>query len=156
MFQIFPGGLSMKNLKPDINVTPLIDVLLVLLIIFMVAAPLKPSDFKAKIPRVPAVPQTKPNPDTLVVSIKPDSSLHLNNVEAVGTTGDASPLTARLAGVFRERLKNGVFKENGNEVEKTVFVRAPRSLSYGEVVRVVDAVKTAGAEPIALEIDRLE
>ena len=61
-----------KDAKPNINVTPLIDVLLVLLIIFMVITPLKPSRFEAKVPAEPKDEQTadvKPNPLTLVVAI---------------------------------------------------------------------------------------
>ena len=71
---------------PYINVTPLIDVLLVLLIIFMVITPLKPSRFQADIPtqRDPNedLSQLKPNPLTLVVSISSDLQLKLNNKDA--------------------------------------------------------------------------
>ena len=69
--------------KPSINVTPLIDVLLVLLIIFMVITPLKPSRFEAKVPAEPKDEQNvnvKPNPLTLVVAIsKETKGITLNN-----------------------------------------------------------------------------
>jgi len=143
---------------PQINVTPLIDVLLVLLIIFMVITPLKPSRFEAKVPAEPKDDQqvdVKPNPLTLVVSINSaDKSITLNN-EAVGDVSDASALTNKLTEVFKSRETNGTFREGTNEVEKTLFIKSPRSVRYGDVVKVIDAVKVAGAEPIGLQIDDL-
>ena len=144
---------------PSINVTPLIDVLLVLLIIFMVITPVKPSRFEAKVPAEPKDDQqqtnVKPNPLTLVVTInKADRSLTLNN-EAMGDVSDPSALTNRLTDVFRQREAEGVFREGTNEVEKTLFIKSPRSVRYGDVVKVIDAAKVAGAQPIGLQIDDL-
>ncbi len=143
---------------PNINVTPLIDVLLVLLIIFMVISPLKPSRFEAKVPAEPKDEQQpqniKPNPLTLVVAIAKDNKVTLNN-EPFGDTSDASSLTTKLQGVFKERETNGTFREGTNEVEKTLFIKSPRSMKYGDVVKVIDAVKQAGAQPIGLQIDDL-
>jgi len=149
------GGAS-----PNINVTPLIDVLLVLLIIFMVITPLKPSRFEAKVPAEPKPEDQqvnpKPNPLTLVVAInKSDRKITLNN-EAMGDVSDASPLTTKLSQVFKEREAGGVFREGTNEVEKTLFIKSPRSVKYGDVVKVIDAAKQAGAQPIGLQIDDLE
>ncbi len=144
---------------PNINVTPLIDVLLVLLIIFMVITPTKPHKFEAKVPAEPK-PQDqtvvpKPNPLTLVVAINnSDKKVTLNN-EAAGDVSNASDLTAKLNNIFKEREANGVLREGTNEVEKTVFIKSPRTMKYGEVVRVIDAVKQAGAQPIGLQIDDL-
>lgn len=143
---------------PNINVTPLIDVLLVLLIIFMVITPMKPSRFEAKVPAEPKnedqVP-AKPNPLTLVVAVnKADMSITLNN-EPVGDVSDPSALTNRLSQIFKERENNLVFREGTNEVEKTVFIKAPRSVRYGNVVKVIDAVKMAEAQPVGLQIDDL-
>ena len=65
--------------KPNINVTPLIDVLLVLLIIFMVVSPLKPSSFKARVPSESNETKTiMPNPYTLVAAVDNDGKLRLN------------------------------------------------------------------------------
>ena len=148
------GGAS-----PNINVTPLIDVLLVLLIIFMIIAPSKPSRFKAQVPAEPKPEdqtQAKPNPLTLVVAInKGDLKVTLNNEEA-GDVSDASLLTNKLTQIFKERASNNVLREGTNELEKTVFIKSPKSVSYGNVVRVIDAVKFAGAEPIGLQIDDLQ
>ena len=144
---------------PNINVTPLIDVLLVLLIIFMVITPMKPSRFEAKVPAEPKPDDTqvtpKPNPLTLVVAInKADKKITLNN-EAAGDVSNADDLTSRLSAIFKDREAGGVFREGTNEVEKTVFIKSPRSVRYGDVVRVIDAVKQAGAQPIGLQIDDL-
>lgn len=142
---------------PNINVTPLIDVLLVLLIIFMIIAPSKPSRFKAQVPAEPKPEEktiAKPNPLTLVVSISSDLKVKLN-VDEAGSTGDASLLTNKLTQIFKDRAQNGVIREGTNELEKTVFIKAPKSVSYGEVVKVIDAVKTAQADPIGLQIDDL-
>ena len=76
--------------RPNINVTPLIDVLLVLLIIFMVISPVKPTDFKAKVPSEPqANSPANPHPDTLVVAINADSTLRLNTENDLGTIQDS-------------------------------------------------------------------
>ncbi len=150
---------SSGGATPSINVTPLIDVLLVLLIIFMVISPLKPSRFEAKVPAEPKPEQQqqdpKPNPLTLVVAVnKGDMNLTLNK-EPFGNVSDASALTNRLKEIFKDRENNGVFREGTNEVEKTVFIKSPRSVKYGDVVSVIDAVKQAGAQPIGLQIDDL-
>ena len=149
---------SGSGATPNINVTPLIDVLLVLLIIFMVISPLKPSRFQAQVPAEPKDQQdvnVKPNPLTLVVAINRESrSISLNN-DPAGTIDDPTPLTNRLAEIFKQRENNGVFKEGTNQVEKTVFIKSPKSVRYGDVVRVIDAAKIARAEPIGLQIDDL-
>src|SRR5207249_10651120 len=97
---------SRNRAVPYINVTPLIDVLLVVLIIFMVVTPLKPSRFKADIPtqREPNedVSQLKPNPLTMVVSISPDLQLKLNQ-ESMGAVNDPSGLAAKLQQTFQQR-----------------------------------------------------
>ncbi|MBV9959448.1 MAG: biopolymer transporter ExbD [Acidobacteria bacterium] len=143
---------------PYINVTPLIDVLLVLLIIFMVVTPLKPSRFEAKIPSEPDpnqdLSQVKPNPLTLVVTIANDFKLKLNQDE-MGSVNDTGALSQRLASLFEQRKQTGAYRPGTQEVEKTVFVKAPRSIKYGEVVKVIDAIKGAGANPVGLQVDDL-
>lgn len=144
--------------KPNINVTPLIDVLLVLLIIFMLISPLKPASFKTN---VPSEPKDKfngvtPDPRTLIVSVNPDYSLKINNQTYFGTISEPQNLIGKLSQTFKERTENSVFRDGTNEIEKTVFIKAPRNLPYGEVAKVVDAVKLAGASPIGLQIDNLD
>jgi biopolymer transport protein ExbD len=152
---------------PYINVTPLIDVLLVVIIIFMVVTPLKPSRFKADIPtqRDPNenIQNLKPNPLTLVVSITPDLQIKLNQ-EAMGSVNDTSALAAKLQQTFQQRKEQHAYKvgmetasniSEDQRIEKTVFVKAPRALHYGDVVKVIDAIKGAGANPVGLQVDDL-
>jgi len=152
---------------PYINVTPLIDVLLVLLIIFMVVTPLKPSRFKADIPsqRDPNedISNLKPNPLTLVVTISNDMQLKLNQ-DSMGSVNDTTALSQKLIQVFQQRKEQRAYKPGmesqtnlpeDQRIEKTVFVKAPRSLKYGEVVKVIDAIKGAGATPVGLQVDDL-
>ncbi len=153
------------NNKPNINVTPLIDVLLVLLIIFMVVSPLKPTDFKTKIPQESKQDtNANPHPDTLVVALNSDSSLRLNTENDLGTVQDPNKLIKRLSQVFQERAKNHAYAEGAEfrtnlteaeKIQKTVFIKAPRSIDYGSVIKVIDAVKIAGASPISLQVDNL-
>lgn len=152
------AGSSSGGATPNINVTPLIDVLLVLLIIFMVITPVKPSKFEAKVPAEPKNQQNldvKPNPLTLVVTINgATKGITLNN-ENTGDVSDASALTARLQEIFKDREAKGAFREGTNEIEKTIFIKSPTSVRYGDVVKVIDAAKQAGASPIGLQIDDL-
>ena len=136
--------------SPTINVTPLIDVLLVLLIIFMIVAPMKPTAFKTKIPSEPVNnDQIRPNPDTLIASMATDGTLRLNNKVEVGTIDDPAKLIAQLSTIFAARAAN-------DSVERTVFIKAPRKKGYGDVAKLVDAVKIAGASPVSLQIDDLQ
>ncbi|HEY8560741.1 MAG TPA: biopolymer transporter ExbD [Pyrinomonadaceae bacterium] len=143
-------------MKPNINVTPLIDVLLVLLIIFMVIAPAKPTAFKAKVPAEP-IRGADPPPSTnaLIVAVKNDSSLRLNREDDMGTVEESERLIETLRTVFRQREQEGIFRPGTNEIEKTVFIKAPKNINYGSVAKVVDAVKLSGAEPIGLQLDDL-
>ena len=151
---------------PVINVTPLIDVLLVLLIIFMVAAPLKPHRFMAKVPSPPPTNMhIDPNILTLVVTIEHDRTLKLNHLSDMGTVDDLSPLSAKLKALFEERLKNRTYRSDmvaradvpeSDRIEKTVFIKAPRSIPYGEVAHVLDGLKGTGADPIGLQLDDLK
>lgn len=152
--------------KPNINVTPFIDILLVLLIIFMAISPLKPTRFEAKVPSKPTTEtDINPHPDSLIVKINPDASLELNHEKDLGTISDSQKLHARLSKVFQKRVENRAYVEGMElrndlpefeKIQKTVFIKAPRKLSYGEVIKVVDSVKLAGAKPISLQIDELQ
>jgi biopolymer transport protein ExbD len=157
-----------KRAVPYINVTPLIDVLLVLLIIFMVVTPLKPSRFMTQIPGPPEPPQGPPPESsvlTLVVAIKEDGTLELNKLGGMGTINDTGKLSVELAKVFQGRLENHAYSPDmyyrddlpeEARIQKTVFIKAPRTIPYGEVVKVIDGIKGAGAEPIGLQVDNLD
>jgi biopolymer transport protein TolR len=155
-----------RSALPVINVTPLIDILLVLLIIFMVITPLKPSRFKALIPQPPDDdPRIEKSPHTLVVSIDKDLRVKLikgEDIVAEGAVGDTGSVAARLAQEFAERKEKrfwriddrpDLFVDDG--IERTVFIRAPRSIWYGDVAKVIDGIKGAGANPVGLQTDEL-
>jgi len=153
-----------SSAKPNINVTPLIDVLLVMLIIFMVAAPLRPHRFIARLPSPPIENADKPDPRTLVVIVGLDRTIRLNGLTDMGSLDDLSKLTTRLVDLFAERIRNRVFSDDmlartdlsdEERIEKTVFIRAPRSLNYGEVARLIDSLKGTGASSIGLQLDGL-
>jgi biopolymer transport protein ExbD len=152
--------------KPFINVTPLIDVLLVMLIIFMVAAPLKPHSFATKLPAEPDDLKRLAHIDTLVVTVDSDRTLKLNNLTTdMGTVDDSAKLSNFLVALFNERKRNHVYREEmisridvpeQYRIEKTVFIKAPRSIAYGDVAKVIDGLKGAGAEPVGLQLDALK
>jgi len=111
----------------EINVTPFIDVILVLLIIFMVAAPLSTVDLPIDLPSSSATPQKKPDKPTYV-SIKPDLSL------AIGETPvKRAELLRELDRIMPEDTK-----------ERTVFLRGDRSAPYGEVMDVLELLRSGG------------
>ncbi len=156
---------NVSKANPRINVTPLIDVLLVVLIIFLVLTPLKPARFMAAVPSKPDLTvKLPPDPRTLVVTIKSDRSLMLNSLTDVGSVNDTSKLSTVLSDLFQRRLENHAYSDRMRDridlpeamrIEKTVFIKAPRSIPYGEVVRVLDGIRGAGASPVGLQIDDL-
>jgi biopolymer transport protein ExbD len=156
---------SAVQARPHINVTPLIDVLLVMLIIFMVVSPLKPARFLTKVPSKPdRNDRVEAPPLGLVVTIKSDRSLMLNRTSDVGSVYDTSKLSNMLVDVFQRRLKNHAYSDQLRDridlpeemrIERTVFIKAPRSIPYADVVRVLDGIKGAGAGPVGLQIDDL-
>jgi biopolymer transport protein ExbD len=126
---------------PYINVTPMIDVLLVLLIIFMIIAPTKPAMLEAKVPAKPAV-STDPPSDLLMVDVKSGTG-QAQTVEL----NSRSMQLPELGSVLRDLLDA--------RPDKTVYIKAPKDKAYGDIVAVMDAVKGAGAVPIGLQIDFL-
>ncbi|HEU0179188.1 MAG TPA: biopolymer transporter ExbD [Blastocatellia bacterium] len=139
------GGASTKEATPYINMTPMIDILLVLLIIFMVISPKKPHRFESQIPQKPPEnqPEQPPDPLALLVTIPMDGGKYkLNNDEY----DSLKPLGERLFKALDGRPSD----------RKAVFIKAPRQLNYGEVVRVIDVVKQVGGAPIGLQIEGLD
>jgi biopolymer transport protein ExbD len=116
----------------DINVTPFIDVILVLLIIFMVAAPLSTVDLPIDLPTSSATPQKKPDKPTYV-SIKPDLTL------AIGETPvKRTELIGALDGL----------PEMGKD--KYVFLRADKAVPYGELMGVMELLRSGGYSKVKL------
>jgi biopolymer transport protein ExbD len=128
--------------RPEINVTPLIDVLLVLLIIFMVISPAIPSKFEAKLPEKPEQDKPEIENTTLVVTVTSKGD-YLLNLDPVTTLTDLQELLRRT---LERRPLDG----------KAVFIKAPWSANYGQIVKVIDVMKAAGSAPIGLQIEDLE
>lgn len=107
----------------------------------------------------------KPNPLTLVISVDDKRLIQLNGKE-IGSLEDTEKLQARLIELFQERVKFKAYRENimsrpdfddlpeSEKTEKTVYIKAHHSLKYGEVLKLIDDVKGAGADPIGLQIDK--
>ena len=163
-------GQARGEVSSEPNVVPMIDILLVLLIIFMVITPLKPARFKTLVPQrsEELSAQAKQSPLTLVVNIKKDLGVELimgGNKIADGAVNDPGPIGQALAAEFKKRKDTGVWKEGfqgradlspDERIEKTVFVKAPETFKYGDVVKVIDAVKGSGASPVGLQTEALE
>ena len=116
----------------EINVTPFIDVMLVLLIIFMVAAPLSTVDVGVDLPVSTAKPQPRPD-KPIFLTIKSDLSLALGN-EAVSRSELVRALDSQTQGDRQQRL----------------FLRADKAVTYGELMHVMNALRSAGYLKIAL------
>jgi biopolymer transport protein ExbD len=92
----------------------------------------------------------------LIVAVNADSSLRLNLTDDLGTIDESERLIESLKTEFAKREREGIMRDGTNEIEKTVFIKAPKNLNYGSVAKVVDAVKMSGAAPIGLQIDNLQ
>ena len=123
-----------KGVKHDINITPYIDILLVLLIIFMVAAPLKKHDQEIRVPK-PAPPnqQKESKPDMIIVDVEPDHTVKLN-----------------LQPVEVDKLADTLFRIFNARANKNMFIRGDAGLPYGDVFKILDIAKRSGALDIAL------
>ncbi len=120
---------------PAINVTPLIDVLLVLLIIFMVIQPQKEAKLPVKAPQ-PAPPEAgPPPPETLMLTVSGDLRLELNSKHI-----EMSELMPVLTELMEQRPLNA----------RQLFIKAPAGLSYSPVVLLIDLAKGAGVATIGL------
>ena len=136
-------SLRVGGSQPSINLTPLIDVLLVLLIIFMVISPAVPKQLETKTPQAGSeTPEKDSKRSVLVISMAPSTlELSLN-----GKPMKADELQTLLAEELNRRPVD----------MRAVFIKAPKAALYREVVRVIDLAKGAGAVPTGLQIDYLE
>lgn len=125
------GRRSRRSAMSDINVTPLVDVVLVLLIIFMVTAPMMQRGVDVRLPRVESAADAKDQ--TLVVTVGRDERIYLNDkIVAASLLGDKVKDLSRSSGV------------------DFVFLRADREVPYGRVMTVMDSIKRAGIEKVGL------
>lgn len=123
-----------KGPKSDINITPYIDILLVLLIIFMVITPVKQMDLDVKVPQpTPEGQQTIPDPSVIVVSIGESAQIAINQ-----ELTDIGQLAPKLQEIYSARAN------------KNMFISASPKLPYGDVVKVIDIAKGVGVGDIGL------
>jgi len=127
--------------KSDINITPYIDILLVLLIIFMVITPVRQMDLDVKVPQPPPPDQTNlpVDPSVIVVSVGDAAQIAVNQ-EPV----DISGLGPKLQEIYSARAN------------KNMFISASPKLPYGDVVKVIDIAKGAGVGDIGLIIEAIQ
>ena len=112
--------------------------------------------------------QAKQSPRTLIVAIDKGQKVTLTrgaNVIADGAVEDPGNIATRLSAEFKERRDQQIWKEGfesraelspDERIEKTVFVKAPQNFKYGDVVKVIDAIKGAGANPVGLQTEALD
>jgi len=129
---------SKKGPKSDINITPYIDILLVLLIIFMVITPVHQMDLDVKVPQENNQSDVKPvvDPSVIVVSVSESAQISINQ-----DLTDISALGPKLQEIYSARAN------------KNMFVAASPKLPYGDVVKVIDIAKGAGVGDIGLILE---
>jgi biopolymer transport protein ExbD len=122
-----------RTAKSDINITPLIDVLLVLLVIFMVITPLTPKGLTTVVPQQPAPGQKSVSEKVIVLSMDRNGILRINQEEV-----ELGNLFARLEDILKTRG------------DRTVFVQGDNDLLFNDVVQMIDIARGAGAARIGI------
>ena len=137
------GGGKAK-VKPDMNVTPLVDVVLVLLIIFMVLAPIVTAGFNVRLPpkdddKQQELDQANDPTKPLVLTVNEDGSIEVNSVEI-----DRAELSGRLHRMFNARPDNVLYMDAGDEAR------------FGNVLSAIDLARQGGASPVVMITKKLE
>src|SRR4029453_6490793 len=129
-----------KGPKADINITPYIDILLVLLIIFMVITPVRQMDLDVKVPQPPPPGQENapPDPSVIVVSVGESANITINQDPV-----DITALGPKLQEIYSARAN------------KNMFISASAKLPYGDVVKVIDIAKGAGVGDVGLILEEI-
>jgi biopolymer transport protein ExbD len=120
----------------DINVTPMADIMIVLLIIFMVITPMLQKGVDVRLPTAGNTKERKDEPKTIIVAVKQDSTTYLNGIKIDNQ--------ADLVKSIKERL------EEMADTSKVVYLKGDENLPYSEIMKVMDFCREAGVEEIAL------
>ncbi len=127
-----------KKLKAEINVVPLIDVMLVLLIVFMIAAPMMTQGIKVELPQAASEPVESKDDEPITVSVKADGSYY---IDLGGDPEQARPLAD---------IKSIVSKVLAEKPNTLVFVQGDKKVEYGVIVALMGELKLAGAPSVGL------
>jgi len=123
----------------DINVTPMADVMIVLLIIFMVITPMLSKGVDVKLPQAANTKERKDEPKSIIVAVKKDGTVFLNGVKVDNPDADLTPQ-------IQERL---------DEVQdKLIYLKGDEGAEYAQIMRVMDLCRAGGVEEVALITDR--
>lgn len=133
-------GLGHSNVNADINVTPMADIMLVLLIIFMIATPLLQTGVTVNLPKAknPLDAPEADSKDAVIVAINRDGRLFLS--KSLTTESDLSEYLDK--------------KFSGGEINKTIFLKGDQAVAYGKVVDLVNLCRKAGVERIGLMTEK--
>ena len=133
------GGGGGRGIKADINVTPLVDVVLVLLIIFMVVTPMLQRGKEVRLPKATSIEKEKKDADPLVLSITPEKKIFLE--QDVYTD---------------EQLEQALRAKLAAAPGRKVLLKGDESLAFGDVRKVMNIVRKAGAKGVALGVEELK
>jgi len=140
-----PTPLKKRKLMSEINVVPYIDVMLVLLVIFMVTAPLLTQGIEVDLPKANAEPiETPPDHDPLVLSVDAEGNFYINAGDNEDQPQSGAEIVRRVGVVL------------GVKPETPMFVKADRAVPYGHVVGAMVVLQQAGAENIGFVTDPLD
>ena len=140
-----PAQLKKRRLMSEINVVPYIDVMLVLLIIFMVTAPLLTQGIKVELPKAGAEPiPDVPNHPPLIVSVDSEGNLYINVGDDEDQPASSQDIVSRVQAVLNQRP------------ETPVLVKADRAVPYGNVVGAMVLLQRGGADSVGFVTDPLE
>lgn len=140
-----PASMQKRKLMGEINVVPYIDVMLVLLVIFMVTAPLLTQGIEVELPKAGAEPiDDVPNHPPLVISIDAEGNLYVNVGDNEDEPISGKEVVARVGAVLR------------NRPDTPILVKADRSVPYGNVVGAMVLLQRGGAESIGFVTDPLD
>jgi biopolymer transport protein TolR len=125
----------------EINVTPMADIMIVLLIIFMVITPMLQKGVDVQLPKASNSKEKADNPKQVVVAVKKDTTLYLNQIKLANGEAD-----------LKQQLREKV--DELPDTEKVVYLKADIELPYSEVMKVMDVCRESGAEEVALIVEK--